>query len=332
MFPHLKSFAKKFMNIEKGHYWFQDENYQDKSTVFRASAGQAPAKIAVNEVEDIIYVSNFESQDVSVLNGSTGELVRTLQLPENGVDLAVNPENNLLYISNPLQNSVTIMDSLTGAICSSVKVGYFPTQIVINRISAIAYVVNLIGNSISALDRSHRVVYEVALGGTPSGIAIDEVNRLMFVGNRHKPLISVFSLSQIKKTPKRLGEIEVSSNPLHLSVNPVDGHLYVLLSGQDGIAIFNTSTRQQLSQHPLKFSVTDGLVLHSESLVIHINQGSNIYVTNLSTGLVQNTISTENTPISISVNHKTGMAFFVCAKSDSITFIKPEIRCITHTS
>ena len=53
------------------------------------TVGDGPVGVAMNDVDDAVYVTNSDSKDVSVINGVTGTVADTISLVDYGVPSSV---------------------------------------------------------------------------------------------------------------------------------------------------------------------------------------------------------------------------------------------------
>ena len=61
-----------------------------------------------------IYVANFGSDDVTVIDGATNA-ASTVGVGTNPAAVAVNPVTNKIYVANAGSNDVTVIDGATNA-------------------------------------------------------------------------------------------------------------------------------------------------------------------------------------------------------------------------
>ena len=80
------------------------------------SVEDQPRAIVVNPVTNMIYVANFDDDDVSVINGSTNTVVADPSVGLGPDALAVDPVNNLIYVGNFDSNSVSVIDGATNEV------------------------------------------------------------------------------------------------------------------------------------------------------------------------------------------------------------------------
>jgi len=71
-------------------------------------AGDNPGAVAVNLVTNKIYVTNYESHTVTVIDGATNTTT-TVTAGEGPGAVAVNPVSNRIYVANYMSNNVTVL-------------------------------------------------------------------------------------------------------------------------------------------------------------------------------------------------------------------------------
>jgi YVTN family beta-propeller protein len=79
----------------------------------RIPAGTAPLNVAVNALTNRVYVPNFESNSVTVINGATNQPITSIMVDPQPVGIAVNPMTNKIYVSSRATNRVKIIDGAT---------------------------------------------------------------------------------------------------------------------------------------------------------------------------------------------------------------------------
>ena len=71
---------------------------------------EQPSAVAVDPTSGYVYIGLKRSQAIGVFHGSTGERVKTLNLPSRPSQVAINPIQHLVYALLPEQNAVAILD------------------------------------------------------------------------------------------------------------------------------------------------------------------------------------------------------------------------------
>lgn len=78
------------------------------NTTTAVKVGTYPGSIAVNEATNKIYVANFVSENVSIIDGTTNT-VETVVSDAFPAAVAVNPVTNQAYVANYLTSNVTVI-------------------------------------------------------------------------------------------------------------------------------------------------------------------------------------------------------------------------------
>jgi len=75
--------------------------------------GRWPERIALDPETDLIYVADYESQAVSVINGRTGLVTATIGLSAQPFGIAVDPVTDMIYVSGAIGAPLSVIDGLT---------------------------------------------------------------------------------------------------------------------------------------------------------------------------------------------------------------------------
>lgn len=114
---------------------------------------KAPHQVNVNDKTNTIYVSNFGNQSVSIIDGSTNDIFKTIQVGFDPQGIAVDNTSNRIYVVT-YGNDIAIIDGFANEVVSKVKVGEFPERAAFNHNNGLLYVSNTGSNSISIIDTS----------------------------------------------------------------------------------------------------------------------------------------------------------------------------------
>jgi YVTN family beta-propeller protein len=70
------------------------------------SVGAGPLGVAVNQMDDTVYVTNNGSTTVSVINGRTGTVDATITVGNGPFGVAVDQGDDTVYVTNSIGNRV----------------------------------------------------------------------------------------------------------------------------------------------------------------------------------------------------------------------------------
>jgi YVTN family beta-propeller protein len=150
-----------------------------------------PEDVTVNPATNRVYVANYLTNSVSVLDGATNTVISNVGVGANPIGLEVNPATNRIYVSSLTSSSVSVIDGATNIVIANIGVGQFPNGIAINPNTNFIYVVNVIG-SVSIIDgATNTVLYTVGVGSNPNYVDINPNTNLAYVPNLQSSNVSV---------------------------------------------------------------------------------------------------------------------------------------------
>jgi YVTN family beta-propeller protein len=74
----------------------------------------------------MIYVTNSASNSISVINGTTERVVRTIPVDYNPRSIVINPRTDIIYVANALSGTVSVIDGKTNNVMSGVNFNVNP--------------------------------------------------------------------------------------------------------------------------------------------------------------------------------------------------------------
>ena len=85
--------------------------HSTNTVVSTISVGTNPVNIAYNPQNHNIYVTNSNSNTVSVIDSSTNTVVSTINVGNGPSGIAYNPQNHNIYVTNSNSNTVSVIDT-----------------------------------------------------------------------------------------------------------------------------------------------------------------------------------------------------------------------------
>ena len=145
---------------------------------------------------EFAYVSNGDSNTVTVIDLVYLRQDRTLQVGSNPTGLAANPVRNEVYVVNTRSGTVSVIDTETNRVVATIPVHRDPYFISVDSAGRRAYVANSGSNSVSVIDLDQRREVAVAGTGEQPGLArISPDNRTLVVTNRGSGSVSLYSIA-----------------------------------------------------------------------------------------------------------------------------------------
>ena len=118
------------------------------TVVGNVTVGNNPESIAVDLITNKLYVSNINSNTVSVIDYLrdsqepvfVGKLVKNITGFEDPLRVAVDPIINNVYVINRNNDTISVIDGSTYNIIGNIAVGTFPSHMAVNTNSHTLYV------------------------------------------------------------------------------------------------------------------------------------------------------------------------------------------------
>jgi YVTN family beta-propeller protein len=120
-----------------------------------------------------VYVSDHESNVLTVLDAASGSKITTIDVGNSPHSVAVSPDHRHAMVANFVSNNVYDIDTATNRVSHIIPVGRNPQDINYAPDGRHAYTANADGNSVSVIDTTRDVVTAtVHIDGSPTSIAV----------------------------------------------------------------------------------------------------------------------------------------------------------------
>lgn len=153
---------------------------------------------------EFAYVTNGQSNTVSVLDLVYLRQDRTLQVGNQPTGVAANPKRNEVYVVNTLSGSISVIDTGSNAVVATIPVHRLPYFIEVDASGHRAYVANSGSNSVSVIDLdARREIAAVGAGEQPGLARVSPDMRSLVVTNRAGGSVSVFAVEPYREPSSR---------------------------------------------------------------------------------------------------------------------------------
>ncbi len=285
--------------------------------------GTVPLYVAANSTTNRIYVTNLNSNDVSVIDGVTDAVIATIPVSSSPTHIDVNPVTNRVYVVTYGANSVTVIDGASNSVIATVTAGMSsPWGISVNSITNQIFVSNNNSNQVAVIDGStNTLLTTVGVGSVPVGIRVNASAGLAYVANNGSGTITVidtntYSVVNTFSLPSNafLGNLGMdpltnrllltdSSNEVVYVVDASTGGLLRTITG--GAAPFKAPVFATVFQPGKTFMVSD----YSRNAVSEFSESTYAAISGLRGGIG---------PEGIAVNRKTGKIYVAESSTDTV--------------
>ncbi len=235
----------------------------------------SPNVTVINEVPELssmlIYVTNEDSGNVSVINRQSGEVVGCVKVGHRprGIAAGLRKERQNIYVANSGSNSVSVINAKTSRVEREIpiRLGSGPEAVAVAGVSSgreLVLVANYNSNTVSVIDPlTFNEIEKVQVGNGPVAIAVDPpVSELFgsrflelfeakmledyrakyinaYVANRNSNSISVIKINIHNNSVVGVRDIDVEWGPVALSVDYPKGKVYVANNDSDRLSLLD---------------------------------------------------------------------------------------------
>ncbi len=201
-----------------------------------------PVAVTFAPANNYVYVANYGSNDVSVIDGSTNKIVATIPVGKNPILLAYAPSNQEIYVSNWGSSTVSAISSATNTIVATIPVGSGPQGIAFdpanNEILVTNYNFPSASNTVSAISTAtNTVVATITVGSNPIRLAYDPANGYMYVADYSSGQVSVIGSSNSVVTTIS----SLPGNPNTVGYDPANHEMYVSSNNANKVTAIDSS-------------------------------------------------------------------------------------------
>ena len=222
------------------------------------AVGGFPVAAAVSPDGSRVYVVNSADASVSMLDTKAGTVTATIAVGREPFGIAVTPDGRRAYVANAGDDSVSMLDLSRWVVTETVAVGKSPYGVAIGADERV-YVTNQSGGSLSVID-SGTVIARIALGGAPTGVAVNPDKSHAYVADNDEHKLIVVDTDTLGV----ISTIEVGKHPAQVAITPDGAHAYVTNVGGGSVSVIDlqsatVSETVPVSTHPIGVAVdTDG--------------------------------------------------------------------------
>src|SRR5205809_920315 len=200
------------------------------SVVGTRPVGNQPYGVGYDSGNGYVYVANYNSNNVSVINGTT--VVASVVVGNNPFGVGYDIGNGYVYVANGGSDTVSVINGTT--VVASVAVGAYPFGVGYDIGSGFVYATNVNSNDVSVLSGTS-VVATIPVGNTPVGVAYDSANGYIYVTNPASNDLSVINGATVVAT------VLVGNAPSGVAYDSGNGYIYVANNGANTVSVIATT-------------------------------------------------------------------------------------------
>jgi YVTN family beta-propeller protein len=210
------------------------------------TVGNEPRGLAVDSPRQRVYVANYGSNSLSVIDSHTNTVLQTIGGLTAATEVGLDPGRNVIWVTNYSTNQVTPIQANAGAtdftVLPAVEVGEGPWGVAYDPVHDYVYVANSLSDSVTVIEAGTRT--EVTTLGdafySPFHLAANSVTGKIYVANFAAASVTVVE----GDTVSRVVSLYDSGEPYGLAVDQVRNLVYVATVGPHRIVVIGPANGQ----------------------------------------------------------------------------------------
>ncbi len=205
------------------------------------TVGSGPRGLVISADATRLYVMNYVSNDVTVVDATTNTIITTIPVGLEPENISMSADGSKVYVYNQLAATVSVISTVTNAVIATTYAGLSPPGIPTRFDGKRAYVYNYdyLRGGFDIYDTTTNTVIGTIPGHTsPQGLTLSPDGTIIYASDAN--LNKVYVIDAV--TVKILATIDVGIYPQGVSVSRDGKWLYVANGIANNVSIINTTT------------------------------------------------------------------------------------------
>ena len=276
---------------------------------------------AVDPETSKIYVTNFKSTTVTVIDGNTNKAVTEIEVGSSPYGIEINTDTKMLYVAREHADILSIVNITSGMIVKEIPL-MEPYDIAVNSKTNKVYVTSDKSHLVSVLDGSTNEIvatYDVAV---PCGIGVNEKTNMVYVTSESTNKLYVFDGAK----NSLVTTIDVGKSPRGIVANPRTNMVYVTNQLSGTVDVID-GTKNKVVDTITVGTTPRRVVVNTDTNILYVsNQISNsLSVIDGSTNTVIDSIPVEQ-PFELVINPITNKLYATYFGSPLLSIVNDVIR------
>ena len=237
--------------------------------------GDFPRDIELDPILNNLYVPNYESGTVSVIDANSMIIKDTIIINEQNshpTQIVVDENRHLVFLSDKISGKLTVIDGTNGEIISSKEIGESLWELEINKDNGKLYVSDLINNEIIIVDTENfEIIKSIPVSSSPWDVEINQNTNTIYVATGTSEIIYVIN----GNTDSIVNEINPGMKPWGLSINEKKGLLYATSWDSSKIIAIDLQNEQILYEIPVLSGVWQMTTNQNNGVTVIANEHAN---------------------------------------------------------
>jgi len=290
------------------------------------SVGSMPSGVAVNPNTNLIYVTNYSDNSVSVIDGAKNTVVATVGGVGNifSIGVAVNPNTNLIYVTNGGGSpNVYVINGANNAVVATLQAGDMDNSfgVAVNPKTNLIYVVDPDSSYVYVIDGAPgsptmNTVVATAPGGGSTSVAVNpNTNRIYVPGACGGSVCVIDGASNTV-----VATVPVGSNPQGVAVNPNTNRIYMTNDyTSPNVSVIDGTNNNVVATVAV---AGGGVAVNPNTNRIYVAGGNNVSVIDGASNTVVATVPVGTHPVGVAVNPNTDRIYVTNQTDGTVSVIQ----------
>lgn len=276
---------------------------------------------AVDPQTNKVYITNFKSDTVTVLDGETNKPISEIKVGNTPYGIGINTVTKTLYVALERANVLAIVDATSGQVIKNVTITD-PYDIAVNSKSNMAYVTSDKEGLVNVIDGASNEIITTLDVLKPCGIAVNENTNTVYVTSESQNKVFVFD----GEKNNLITSIDVGSSPRGVVPNPNTNMIYVTNQMSGTVSVIDGAKNQVVDSIPVGDTPRRIVINPTSNLIYVSNQIPNsITVIDGATNEVVDSIPVEQ-PYELMINPKTGKIYSTYFGYSGLSIVNEELN------
>lgn len=203
------------------------------------AAGPAPAAEAVVTAQ----VANL----VDIVDLDAGKVVAAIPVPGSPAGVALSPDRRTAYVTRPDGPGLAVIDLTSRTLTATLTLPGGPLGIAVNPVSGAVYVADWYASRVLVLRPTPDGLVqdgEIAVGTSPSGLALTPDGATLLVANRESDTVSVIDAA----SRRALKTIAVGKHPFGIALDPKTMRAYTANVESNDVSVIDVGTGVEVAR------------------------------------------------------------------------------------
>jgi YVTN family beta-propeller protein len=208
------------------------------------AGGSDPEEFDLSKDGTLLYTSNEDTAESSIINIAEGKVVATLKVGVEPEGVATSPDGKFVYVTSEEDGAISVIDTASQKVLKSFKVGNRPRSVGFFPDNMKAYVTRENDGALRIIDTvKHVASGEIAIGkagvSKPMKVILSSDGKTAYVSTGRGKQIAVIDTA----TDKVTGSFEVGDRPWGIDLSPDGKFLYTANGPSNDVSVVDLATQ-----------------------------------------------------------------------------------------